>query len=526
MKNVRDLELGFTDAQHYGQGKNKQKLSDIFVKSTYFDQLLNPYIFFLLGEKGTGKTAYATYLSNSEINNHRSIIRFISATDYDKFYKMKKMNKLDMSGYVSVWKVIILLLLGETVTDKDKVKTIYNKSIISDIVSAINDYYANAFKPEIITVLNMLNESKVIAGIISKVVEARLQHDKIVSLSEANFQTSLYSIEKNFSDAIKKLKLKKNITLFIDGIDIRPSTIEYEDYLECIRGLVDAAWNLNTELFQKVPDSKAKLRVVLLLRPDIYGALDVQNSTNKLRDNTVFLDWRTTYNDYQKSQLFKIGVRLLSYQQENIPLNNIWESYFPWKIKTRQENRAHDTAFMAFLRISLSRPRDILVIMTILKDLMVKKGVANKTVFDYHVFQSDEFQNSYSEYFMGTLKDQLAFYYSTVDFQNFIYFFSLFKKKSFDYETYKKNFDIFQEYMLKKPDSLPEFVDDSSKMLQLLYDSNVIAAIEKQENDIPYYHFSYREKSSYSICPSVPVNPNITYTFHYGMYKKNNFGRF
>lgn len=37
----------------------------------------------------------------------------------------------------------------------------------------------------------------------------------------------MFYIEKSFSDAITKLKLNKDIVLFIDGIDIRPDIIPY-----------------------------------------------------------------------------------------------------------------------------------------------------------------------------------------------------------------------------------------------------------------------------------------------------------
>ena len=82
--------------------------------------------------------------------------------------------------------------------------------------------------------------------------------------------------------------------MFIDGINIRPDTIPYADYIDCIRGLANAAWTLNTGLFSDVKDSKGQFKVVLLLRPDIFNSLNLQNATNKLLDNSVFLDWRTT----------------------------------------------------------------------------------------------------------------------------------------------------------------------------------------------------------------------------------------
>lgn len=54
-KAINELNLGFSDAQNYLQRGNKQMLSSVFVKNSYLEDLLQPHIYYLLGEKGTGK---------------------------------------------------------------------------------------------------------------------------------------------------------------------------------------------------------------------------------------------------------------------------------------------------------------------------------------------------------------------------------------------------------------------------------------------------------------------------------------
>lgn len=53
------------------------------------DELLNPNVYFLIGEKGTGKTAYATFLSNNNYKETKASISYLAATDYEKFYTLK-----------------------------------------------------------------------------------------------------------------------------------------------------------------------------------------------------------------------------------------------------------------------------------------------------------------------------------------------------------------------------------------------------------------------------------------------------
>jgi len=527
MKSINELDLGFTDAQNYRQRLNKQKFNDIFVKNTFLDDLLHPNVYFLIGEKGTGKTAYATFLSNGEYKNHKSVLKFLSATDYEKFYILKKQKNLDLSGYVGIWKVIILFLLSTSISENDKLVPTFNKSIIDDLLKAIDSYYENAFAPEIMTALKIIDESEVVAKLISKYIELGGKAGTTHEFSETKFQTNLFYIEKSFSDAIKKLKLTKSITLFIDGIDVRPDIIPYEDYIECIRGLASAAWTLNTELFQNTRDSKGHLRVVLLLRPDIFSTLALQNETNKLLDNSVFLDWRTTYSDYKNSFLYQVSNKILSYQQSEKCNETVWDKYFAWRLpSTNEANRKNDTAFMEFLKISLSRPRDILAILQYLQRKMKKDGDGHKCEFDIKAYRSDEFQNNYSEYFMSSLKDQLSFYFSSVDFEHFLRFFDYFTDSDFTYTTYSENYKQFEDYILDNAKEIPEFVEDEKRLLQLLYDSNVITAIKTDEYNKKYFYFSYREKSSANVNPKVPVGANIEYRFHYGLYKKAKFGRF
>lgn len=525
MKTVGQMYLGFSDAQNYAQRQNKAAFNDIFVRNVYLDELLNPNIYFLIGEKGTGKTAYATFLSNNNYKETKASISYLAATDYEKFYTLKKRQNLDLTGYVGIWKVILLLLLSKNVTEQDKIISIFNKSNISLLNEAIDEYYMNAFSPEITNVMKVVDESEIVAKLISKYAEVGGNTASKVEFSETRFQHNLFYIEKNFSDAITKLKLNKNIILFIDGIDIRPDTIPYADYIDCIRGLVNAAWTLNTGLFSHIKDSKGQFKVVLLLRPDIFNSLNLQNATNKLLDNSVFLDWRTTYQVYSTSFLYEVAKKLLSYKQEEYS-QDIFEYYFPWKIETTNPEREYDTAFMEFLKISLSRPRDILVIMQYIQKKMKKDNLSDNSYFSKEVFDSDEFQNNYSEYFMSSLRDQLSFYYSTVDFEHFLKLFDFFKDADFSYEDYIENYNKFIDYILENADEIPEFVEDSQKLLQLLYDCNIITAIEIGDNGKPYFHFSYREKNSANINPKVWKGKNISYRFHYGLYKKNKKGRY
>ncbi len=524
MKTISELNLGFSDAQNYLQRGNKQMLSEVFVHNSYLDDILKSNTYFLIGEKGTGKTAYAAFLNNGEYKEHNSVLKFINSTDYEKFYELKKSGKIDISGYVDVWKSILLLLISKTITENYSIVNVFKRNNLPFLMDAIDEYYNKAFSPEIVNALKIVDKSELAAKLIFKYAEVGGNVVNAVEFTEQRLQMNLYYIYQQFANCLGTLKLSKNITLFIDGIDIRPPQIPYNEYLDCIRGLATACWTLNTELFANVRDSKGRIKIVLLLRPDIFNSLNLQNATNKLVDNSVYLEWRTTYTEYPTSALYRMANKLLSYGQPDIKEKEIWKKYFDWKItSTNPDVRDYDTAFIEFLKISLSRPRDIQRILKLLQDMMKRSNNGNICVFDYDTYNSDKFQNDYSEYFLSSLKDQLSFYYSDEDYKFFKKFFEFFKEPQFPYEKYKEIYTDYTNFILEHATDIPKFVEDPKDFLQFLYDSNVIAAIEE---DTKFFHFSYREKSATNIEPEVPYHEGISYRFHYGLYKKTQMGRY
>src|SRR5262249_18339447 len=136
-------------------------------------------------------------------------------------------------------------------------------------------------------------------------------------------------------EALKALKLDDHALIFIDGIDVRPPDIAYSDYFDCVRGLTEAVWAVNNDFLANIKDSRGRIRIVLLVRPDIFLRTELHNANTKLRDNSVFLNWSTTYKDYRGSLLFRVADHLLGAQQQDhaAKLGTTWDYYFPFNTK-------------------------------------------------------------------------------------------------------------------------------------------------------------------------------------------------
>jgi len=169
MKTVLELNLGFADAENYKRRENKALFNTIFFRNSYLDDLLELSRFFLIGEKGTGKTAYAVFLSNNDYKNTVSQIKYIRETDYQQFVFLKKEKHLQLSDYTNIWKVIIMLLLSKAIEEKELDNSIFSKSTkMKTLMKAIDDYHNNAFTPEILTALSWIKNDKMAAEIVYK----------------------------------------------------------------------------------------------------------------------------------------------------------------------------------------------------------------------------------------------------------------------------------------------------------------------------------------------------------------------
>lgn len=530
---IPDLKFGFNDAEIYRGREYKELFYKFFIRTKDLDKLCENNISFLIGEKGTGKTAYAVYISNTKYKEKNGVHKYVRETDYLKFIELKLDRHLQLSDYKDIWSVIIYLLISKQIIEREKdITSISKYKKFRAIQKAIDDFYSNAFSPEIIYAIKFVENSKLSAKLISKNIisegEIEAGTSSEITTGKYRFQMNLYYIQRKFEEALGSLNLSKSHILFIDGIDVRPSGIPFEEYLECVKGLANAVWSINSDFFSSIRDSKGRLRVVLLVRPDIFESLGLQNQNNKLRDNSVLLDWRTKYPFYRTSPIFEVADNILNVQQsshvkDNLEVGDAWDYYFPFNADNVKISHEKPTAFIEILRFSLFRPRDIITILRILQDNFENKGKDTNDVFSKNDILDPDFQDKLSVYYLGEIRDELSFYYSLETYKTFLLFFSFLRgSPRFSYEEYKTAFYHFYDFISKKGYEIPTFCENEDVFLQFLYNHNIICYIENTQEE-EFYRWCHRERTYGNISPT--VEPNVNYLMHYGMLKAFNLGK-
>ena len=527
MKKIPDITFGFSDAENYRRRDNKELFAKIFLRTSALDQLSRSDIFFLLGEKGTGKTAYAVFYSDSDYKNTLSIHRYIRETGYQKFIALRDKNNLALSDYTDVWRVIIYLLLSESIyTSASMSEKLFRYPRFRALKEAIDEYYNSAFSPEIATALQFVENSKLAADIMVK--HAGLSaggHASTTTTNKRNdqrFQTHLLTIQRTFQEALSSLRLEENRVLFIDGIDVRPASVPFENYLDCVKGLANAVWSVNNDFFPTIRDSEGRIRVVLLLRPDIFNSLGLQNRNTKIKDNSVVLDWRTIYYSHRTSDLFKMADRMFNAQQdESLPIGASWDHYFPFNATNVRADANYATSFVALMRYSLHRPRDILMILDTLREKY--DDPTGTRVFEYKDLFTPDFKRTYGDYLLGEIKDSLSFYYDEEEFEIFLKFFEyLDGQQKFTYEKYETAFAEFTKFLGSQKRATPGFMRSAPEFLQFLYDQNILSYVEHTTSE-RFIRWCFIERSPSNISPK--VKGGLEYEIHYGLANVLNTGK-
>lgn len=529
---------------------NTSYYRDLFIRTFYSDEKLElikkPNIFFVIGDKGTGKTAYATFLEskNDKHNRMHTYIAPLKTTNYTTFAQLKQNNKIGLDDYDDIWSLLLLLMLAKIIADCERANGSVQRGIKLNVLKKyINSFYKSGQLPTITKLLNITEKHKNVAEAIAKLkvsfteASATLGEHMDIETSFENYTLSDSSsyITRELISIISEIRMSKEYVIFIDGIDIRPDSIQYDEYIACIRGLADAAWYLNVEILQKNKLTRG-IRFVLLLRPDIFDEINMVNSGLKLMNNSVLLNWTTSYIDYRQSSLFKLADQLLYGQQvtkksERLDVGKAWDNYFGYKIprynyhtSTFEDNK--DGSFIDFLRYSFHRPRDIIALLAFVQQnsLNILVDPATATQFPKINFKDRNLSQLYWRYLKEEVKESLVFYHSRSYFGFFITFFSYLKdyvdlnSLEFSYDSYVNAFTKFANYFNTKKDSQKIHIYEShDTFLQILYELNIISYIEESNKSSQYRIFRWYFRRDIVIEPHSYVRTHCNYKLHNGM---------
>lgn len=500
-KSIKALPELYNDAVNYRQRHQKELFNKLFLRTEAIEQCLRPDTYYLMGEKGAGKTAYAVYLENNSEGNTRCQVTTMTETQYKRFIQLKKNGKMDYSDYAAIWRAILLHLVAQMIVTKSKAAVHLLTGKFRKLEDEIRKFGKNAMNPEVDSAFEAVSGEKMGAVVKAKDIGS-FNAEKSNSTKEtgSTIKHHVMDAEASLRSAIADLKLENTHILFVDGIDYRPEGVSYVDYIECIKGMGEAVWQLNNDFFSSIKDSKGRIKVVLLVRPDVFHALNLYNSNSRLQDNTVFLDWTTTEKALRSSPLFEVSGRYFSSQQSFKPTEaEAWEHYYP------SDGTSEDSVFRRALKNTFQKPRDIFTLIKISRNSMIKAGKGGEDHFPAEWTTAAAFTKEFSDYLLGEVRNYAAFYMTQEDFTIYMKFFQYLDGKSrFKMADFEKAHAGFSAWAAGEQIRARDYQRDPESLLQFLYDVNLIGYSEDQVGGGDrFFHWSFRERSLNNIAPKV-----------------------
>ena len=250
MKRVSELRFGFIDAERYIHNPD-DPLSELFRRSFYKSQhlagVVDPDVYFVLGEKGTGKTAYAVYASLYMKDTFNADCEFFDKNDFTRFIEVARDLQIEKSQYSSIWVFIFLISLVQRLDKRGWLSESEDIRHVVDAIKAINlGGYAEGFSKCIETVSEITLLFNLFAGssdlnIPSSVLRGAKPIFKLTRLTEV-----CISALGHFSSDLQ-------FALYIDGLDVRPEEVAYPDYLGVVSSICNAIWVLSATQLSRIP---------------------------------------------------------------------------------------------------------------------------------------------------------------------------------------------------------------------------------------------------------------------------------
>lgn len=478
-----DIEFPFDEAENYLQSANKEKMNKFFYKGDVYEKLKYDTTYYLVGDKGSGKTAYSAYFCNNQIEGHiKSKFYQISVDDYNKIIQMKADGKLDYTHYVTLWKAIILIKICSSL-DPNEI-SIFGKKGYKKITEILKKYKFTKFTLDSFSPVSFMDSSEFQqdigvdfekSGVAPKVKQTKRAANQ-VTVQKNVYNDNWVAFVNEITDEISKLRLTNTHYLFIDGIDSRPSDIDFESYSACVYPLIRAVYEVNTTIFSKIRDrNKGRLQIILLTRLDIFLQAGLSNPGSKLQDNCAYIDWNTSENNYEKSKIYNVVNNMLSQQDKNLN----WKSFFDFKI-----NRGRNSfdSFIYFLRLTTGKPRDFVRAMRIIQEQCDRQNCSPTP----SIIEGDEFQKAYSMYFVDKIRTALSFTYKKEEVDALFDFLRTIGKRTLKKGEIEK---CYNNYKFKE--QLDQSFCDFNNLMKVMFDNNMIGV--NDGNGI--YRWKHKETS-------------------------------
>jgi hypothetical protein len=321
--------------------KLEAKLEDndrYFFHTGHVDVLENGSRCYVIGRKGTGKTAISEYLHRKKESKIFSQKLTFKNFPFNDLYDLENTSFRPPNQYITLWKYLIyssiakLMLVNENIDSetRSKLAKIYSSDPITSLSRTISKWTSRDFQ---ITILG-----SGVKGAIGRGTE----DNKTAWIERVEILEKL--IEEHIDDS--------TYSIIFDELDEDYKDISATDKNEQYTALLTSLFKAVQDIKSIFPGDTYNIRPIVFLRDDIYDNIRDPDKT-KWSDLAIELDW----NPYSIRRLLAFRIsRANDPQQPIMPFEKAWEELFSSRGVLFGHRRIPSFDFITYN--TLIRPRD------------------------------------------------------------------------------------------------------------------------------------------------------------------------
>jgi hypothetical protein len=369
---------------------------------------------FVIGRKGTGKTAIRNYIISKAENEPHCFTRVLSFENFP-FYDLQQYSEsgfVEKTQYLSFWKYIILSSLAQMLlenngissTTHEKLKPIFQPSLKETLLTNIKTWTGAKFSIATLSIGGVRENSDINIPL----------NKKVNILQNYLFE----NIGSGFTYSI-----------LFDELDEGYADINFRNkYNDLLTSLFKAV----SELKQSFNDCSSCLNPVIFLRDDIFDQLEDTN-TNKWMDWQIDLSWNPT------KILTMLSHRVSVSCEADIEADKLFALISDLKPMKHHYHKQRGIDLFNYMKVrSLNRPRDFITWVIHLARSSINGSntlIRHSNVKNAEASVSKNMRTEFENELLGSRKMQ----YPTLPFE----LLTIIGKNSFSYHEFKTYYDYF-----------------------------------------------------------------------------------
>ena len=364
--------------------KGDFKLQNYFLRTPDFDRLIEGQKRFVIGRKGTGKTAILQKIMIDAQSNPLLFCKELTLKEFPitDLRGLRDKSMQDKSQFVNIWAFLILVELVKLALQDEGIT---NLDTYKELKDFIRDNFPNTMGGFVDTIKVLKNQE-------SKVSVAY----SLLSGEASNSNSSEKTIQIHYSKVIERLKqqlskvnTKSTYFILFDELDEGYRANDVNKRL-LLLALFRAVQNLAIHF----SNTNLNFRPVVALRSDIFDSLE-DNDLNKYDDYIVRLEWQSKhYNRFSLRDLVNVRIKASL---------AIGERLEPWKLVVNENDKKINVkkkSIWAYIQNrTFDRPRDTIKFLKYCSDAHIDGKLNFQAVL--------EAEKKYSDWLYRELRDEI-----------------------------------------------------------------------------------------------------------------------